>query len=811
MNFLSLIEFENWFTIMSYYNINANALDEEELNYELCIRGCSVDGSLDTRRRTLRKVLREVEVAEVRESVHSFDDEFEVVPVKLQQIERQLQTGVESGSWSRLVHLHKRLRRYGTISQDQFNRKSALLDAVTRMAKAYFNVDLNEIGKDTPVMTLVPEGLALGASGGDQPLEDFGAWQLPTGMSGVVSSDGQRLGAVPKKQATGESLILFSPDPNEELNSERRRQTFPATTGWSSSYGQPLPPVNASFVNASPERNQPIPGAMENENGVLGTPQYRTSVQMQINRPSQVSKGVVHPRGHETNEQPLPNRSLHEEPVQPYGTIGAEVKQHGLLDECQHRTSDAAYTSPVWSQPMFQAGSSHSLRLDDRPPLMTTVMANDPNLAGKRRDESEYIHKSEIEGYIRNYLSQMYGTASSAPAVNQPVVQNIVDQFASLQMHTENAPRVHHPNPINQANQVPKLSLDPPLQLGGDRREMDEPVRSPRIQTPWINERVQNMSTRPDSRTPFIAEPPQNLRISSPWVNPNNSFRTRLPHQTCNIIEKWPKFSGDSNHVPVVDFLRQLEILSRSYQITNHELRMHAHLLFKDDAYVWFTAYDSKMDTWETLLTYLKMRYDNPNRDRYIKEEMRNRKQKPNELFSAYLTDLEAMSQRMIKKMTDEEKFDIIVENMKLSYKRRLALEPVYSIEHLAQLCYKFDALEGNLYNLRTANKPNALNQINVEDEYFDELVDGDEAELFAIQRNKNLKPVARLPLKESVRKSTEESLCWNCRETGHLWRDCDQRKMIFCHICGNPETTAYQCPQNHNLRPKGPSVSKND
>lgn len=96
---------------------------------------------------------------------------------------------------------------------------------------------------------------------------------------------------------------------------------------------------------------------------------------------------------------------------------------------------------------------------------------------------------------------------------------------------------------------------------------------------------------------------------------------------------------------------------------------MHAHLLFKDDAYVWFTAYESQLATWDMLLVYLKMRYDNPNRDRFIREEMRNRKQRPNELFSAYLTDVEAMSQRMTRKMTNEEKFDIIVENMKLSYK----------------------------------------------------------------------------------------------------------------------------------------------
>lgn len=67
------------------------------------------------------------------------------------------------------------------------------------------------------------------------------------------------------------------------------------------------------------------------------------------------------------------------------------------------------------------------------------------------------------------------------------------------------------------------------------------------------------------------------------------------------------------------------------------------------------------------------MRYDNPNRDRFVKEEMRNRKQRPNELFSAFLTDIETLSQRLMRKMSEDEKFDITFENMKISYKRRLA------------------------------------------------------------------------------------------------------------------------------------------
>ncbi|KAL1395316.1 hypothetical protein pipiens_011338 [Culex pipiens pipiens] len=186
--------------------------------------------------------------------------------------------------------------------------------------------------------------------------------------------------------------------------------------------------------------------------------------------------------------------------------------------------------------------------------------------------------------------------------------------------------------------------------------------------------------------------------------------------ETCNIIEKWPKFSGDTSPMPVDDFLRQIAQHSRSYQISAAELRVHAHLLFKDDAYVWFCAYDEQLDTWEKLVIYLRMRYDNPNRDRFIKDQMKARKQRPNEKFSAYLTDIEALSQRLVNKMTVQEKFSLIVENMKMSYQRRLALHmgSITSIGHLALLCYKFDSLETNLYNAKAAG----VNQIELEDEF---------------------------------------------------------------------------------------------
>lgn len=231
---------------------------------------------------------------------------------------------------------------------------------------------------------------------------------------------------------------------------------------------------------------------------------------------------------------------------------------------------------------------------------------------------------------------------------------------------------------------------------------------------------------------------------------------------------------------------------------------MHAHLLFRDDAYIWNTTYEERFQSWETLVNCLKMRYDNPNRDRIIREEMRNRKQRPNERFSAFLTEMETLAKRMRTKMPEAEKFNIVIENMKMSYKRRLALEPIHSIEHLAQLCYRFDALDSTLYNPRPVIRNPSLNQIDAEDEDIGNEKWTEENEEVCAIRTK----MARTTLTQAKQSNTDEEktprttavTCWNCRRSGHIWRECDKRKTIFCHMCGQADTTAFRCSNNHNV-----------
>ncbi|KAL9696094.1 hypothetical protein quinque_015379 [Culex quinquefasciatus] len=316
----------------------------------------------------------------------------------------------------------------------------------------------------------------------------------------------------------------------------------------------------------------------------------------------------------------------------------------------------------------------------------------------------------------------------------------------------------HHPPVTSSGNPGLGSQLPPPENFPQvSRRGFQSPHMEPvplgnRGETPAPGLQYSRSEPAPPFNRGYDVDPNQ-------W---NYWERRRLPHQTCNMIEKWPKFSGDSSSVPVIDFLNQIDVRCRSYRVSKEELKTHAHLLFKDDAYTWYTAYERKFDSWDTLLYYLRLRYDNPNRDRFTKE-MRARKQRPNELFSAFMTDIELMSQRLRRPMSEAEIFEIVVENMKMSHKRRLALHTVVSLEHLAQLCYMFDTLEGQLYNPQAKNKNPLVNEVLLDDEgLLLEEEFGTDGEVDAI--NAAGGRTNRFRQSGSDAAENGKATCWNCQ-----------------------------------------------
>ncbi|XP_062715804.1 uncharacterized protein LOC115270933 [Aedes albopictus] len=750
---------------MEIYRIYAKDLEDEEVDYELAIHGCPTGGPLDARYRSLRLALRQPEDENVQlESSFTLENDLDIVPQKLRDIEKRLETD-DLKCFSRLVHYHKRIRRYLPETDEQRRVQETLLDAIVRMVLKYYNIDIKTAAEQIPVMRIrkaLPKTIAVSTNP-----ESCQGWRDEAAGGGTSSN-----------HHVDQDLISFV----EGMKSLPGSQGTPKGSIENGPKGGVIPKrIESRRFNASHELAQ---------RPLLSQGLERQTWSGPLTEVIGNGPAIPFPNG---GEKPA---AINESPKQ---------KLLPPLKVYDQRETPA-FPSMV---PNDLAGQTHpkvSKMKSEGWGLLNTFPEN-RNVGAAPANLDEYVHVSEIERYVKAYVGEILAREKRSTA---PIGPDVAEQFVNLGLRDSGV-----------AHTVGRMPEEPsrPANVNPQHTSLPRRMHSVNVLEDEDRDWVQNLRAVSDNtRNGRPSEAQANLdrgnggHLFSPTVDfggaSNYSYRRRLPHQTCNIIEKWPKFSGDSNPVPVIDFLRQIEILSRSYQVTSDELRMHAHLLFKDDAYVWFTAYESQLTTWDALLSYLKMRYDNPNRDKFIREEMRNRKQKPNELFSAYLTDLEAMAQRMTRKMNPQEKFDLIIENMKLSYRRRLALEPVNSIEHLAQLCYRFDALEANLYAPRA--KPVGLNAILHEDDSDKDSEEAEEACLLALQA-KNLKKGFSKPESSRLKSIQNEDtlLCWNCRKTGHMWRECSWKKGIFCHICGCPDTVASKCPENHHLKSRDSSQSE--
>lgn len=227
-------------------------------------------------------------------------------------------------------------------------------------------------------------------------------------------------------------------------------------------------------------------------------------------------------------------------------------------------TATDAVHAPAWPASIFE-------------PRQLEVVASSPvprEPVDPNKNESKYVHMSEIESYVKSYLTQLKKGGPRPELVDDAVIKQLTEQIVNVGLRDSEVSRISRGEGDPQSTRV--LNPVPPLQLSSQNpssRRMLTPVTETRnqnenyFQIPIISPGPCPTSqpgwTQPP-RTQFLN--PGSIQSAYPIAPPMNP--RRLPHQQCNIIEKWPKFSGDTNPIPVTDFLRQINILCRSYAIT---------------------------------------------------------------------------------------------------------------------------------------------------------------------------------------------------------------------------------------------------
>lgn len=273
-------------------------------------------------------------------------------------------------------------------------------------------------------------------------------------------------------------------------------------------------------------------------------------------------------------------------------------------------------------------------------------------------------------------------------------------------------------------------------------------------------------------------------------------------------MQNWElNFSGDSKSIQVEDFLSRVKKLARHEGVSSTELLMNIHHRLKGEAYDWWFTKEDRFTKWERFEDEIRFRYGNPNRDRGIRAQIREFKQKRGESFIAYVTEVEKMNQCLQRPFSSRTLFELIWENMRPHYRSRLSVLNIKDLDHLIEVNHKIDANDPTLYRSCHPSKGevNHLRADNSCSDYSDNEADQPLNALQDMQVNprpngNRLRPQAT-SFRPRYQNEARAVLCWNCQKTGHIWRACQEPKRVFCYACGNMGRTTRNCEKNHQFR----------
>lgn len=252
----------------------------------------------------------------------------------------------------------------------------------------------------------------------------------------------------------------------------------------------------------------------------------------------------------------------------------------------------------------------------------------------------------------------------------------------------------------------------------------------------------------------------------------------------------------------VEDFLNRAKKLAKHEHVSKRELLDKIHYKLKGEASDWWFTREDHCTSWEKFESEIRFRFGNPNRDRGIRAQLRELRQKRGETFVAFVTEVEKLNQCLKHPHSSRTIFEIVWENMRPHYRSKLATKRVHNLEHLLDLNHRIDATDLSLYR-SGINTRNEVHNIDIRSNSEEDNSSFEDYAINAIQRKSKLvKDVQTSNITNNTQlppdTETSNLKCWNCQKSGHHWRTCKEVKLIFCYACGNLGRTTRTCERNH-------------
>lgn len=289
--------------------------------------------------------------------------------------------------------------------------------------------------------------------------------------------------------------------------------------------------------------------------------------------------------------------------------------------------------------------------------------------------------------------------------------------------------------------------------------------------------------------TGFTGLPDFRQQSENPVMGAGMNQHDRL--RIFKTVSQWNlQFDGLSG---INNFLEGVEELRIACGISRDQLMGAAIVLFKGVALDWFRANVSQSHSWDNLVAMLRVAFLPGEYEEDVWSDIRARTQGQFERSTTYMSVMQNLFSKLAEKPNEQTRLRIVRRNLLPSIQSQLALMNFDSLSELTLACQKCEDVQARIDRF----KPPPTNPLMVAERelMYNPKRYRQQINLVGTPSTSGPEPVT-LPEPTASSGSTR-LVCWNCRKSGHMKRDCKEPRQKHCFSCGTPGVTKATCP-NH-------------
>lgn len=243
-------------------------------------------------------------------------------------------------------------------------------------------------------------------------------------------------------------------------------------------------------------------------------------------------------------------------------------------------------------------------------------------------------------------------------------------------------------------------------------------------------------------------------------------------------------------------FLDSVNERVSAYKVPDKVIFDSAFVLFKDQALLWYRGVKGQVSSWSELSKLLLEEFAPVDFDYRLLGEIRARTQGQSEPIHIYFAVMNCMFSRLQRSLSDEDKLEILMHNIRPVYTEQLALVNVTSIAELKEYCRKIEAAR-----LKSSLFAEPKDKCSVGLEFVPKSVKPQKSQAAAVQQS---------PVEQNKRKFYKKGN--SHKKDSHKLSDSGQggnkpvkgsKKALKCYKCGKADFTVKTCPDCNKNVPK--------